>query len=387
MMRRVIAELQERFGHQGVRVARAPGRVNLIGEHTDYNDGFVFPIAIDRNVVMAFASNPYPEIRGYSVDFDEERSAGFEEITPPSRQSSWFDYVSGMAWVLRRDGLSIQGMDFVVAGDIPMGAGLSSSAALELATSRALYSISGVPWDPRGAALAGQKVENDFIGLDSGIMDQIASALSREGSAMLLDCRDLTCQFVKLPEELAVVVMDTGTRRSVAASAYNERRAQCQQALAAIREVEPFASSLRDLHRADLEPHRSRMDDVVYRRALHVVTENERTLEMADALVARDLPQIAELMAQSHESLRSLYEVSSDALDQSVAAALLHPACCGARMTGAGFGGCAVALVASDGVADFVREIEGAIPGGEVYPCVPVSGVTLLSGRTEYEAP
>ena len=213
-----LAVFHERFGHDHTRcrVARAPGRVNLIGEHTDYNDGFVLPVAIDRYATVVFAPRVDSMFRGYSIDFEQERAASFEELSPCKGTPSWFDYAAGVAWVLRAEGVPVKGMDFVVSGNIPIGAGLSSSAALEIAVLRALSEVSGEPWDGKRASLVGQRVENDYIGHKSGIMDQMASALAREGSAMLLDCRDLSIEAVSIPENLSVVVMDTGTRRSLA---------------------------------------------------------------------------------------------------------------------------------------------------------------------------
>ena len=373
MTETLLGAFEKRFGHARRRVARAPGRVNLIGEHTDYNDGFVLPVAIDRYVMVAFASNGSQRLRGYSIDFEEEGDARLEALEPPSGAPSWFDYASGVAWALLREGASVRGMDFVVAGDIPIGAGLSSSAALELAIARALFFVADIAWDGRRAAKIGQKVENDYVGLESGIMDQMASALSEDGCAMLLDCRDLSFESVALPEELAIVVMDTGTRRELAGSAYNARRRSCQEA-ARLLSVE----ALRDVELEPLSAARSKMDEVTFRRVLHVVQENARTLEMAAALRKGELGRIGSLMASSHESLRDLYEVSSPELDRIVAHALEHRAAVGARMTGAGFGGCAVALVMKDGLEGFLRDFEPA-EGAKLYPCRAVSGVTIFT--------
>lgn len=384
------ASFVRRFGHDRCRVARAPGRVNLIGEHTDYNDGFVLPVAIDRYVTIVYAQGeaaPAGGLRGYSVDFDEELSAPFGELSPRTERAasitapSWFDYVAGVAWVLLRNDATLHGLDFVVSGDVPIGAGLSSSAALELAVARALSDVAGMQWDGRQAALVGQRVENDYIGVNSGIMDQMASALSKAGSAMLLDCRDLSFKTVPVPESLRVVVMDTGTRRSLAGSAYNDRRASCERALRGVRAVVPDASALRDVSESELNAARSRMDGSDYRRALHVVRENTRTLEMARALEGGDESAIAELMAGSHLSLRDLYEVSSPALDEVVSIANAHPACRGARMTGAGFGGCALALVsATPGAVDeFCEHVRNTYRAGEIYVCRAVGGADTVS--------
>ena len=273
---------EKHFGSKRPRFARAPGRVNLIGEHTDYNDGFVLPVAIDRYVTVAYASNPdnVSTLCGYSIDFEQSCSAAYGELGSVSSAPSWFDYAAGMAWALGREKAALPGRDFVVAGNVPIGAGLSSSAALELAMARALFDASGTHWDGRLAARLGQRVENEYIGLESGIMDQMASSLSECGAAMLLDCRDLTIETVPLPEELTVVVLDTGTRRELATSAYNERRASCEAAVAAVRRQAASTRALRDVSVELLDAAWSTMDETTYRRALHVIRENERTLEM-----------------------------------------------------------------------------------------------------------
>ena len=319
--------------------------------------------------------------RGYSIDFEQERAASFEELSPCKGPPSWFDYAAGVAWVLRAEGVPVTGMDFVVSGDVPIGAGLSSSAALEIAVFRALSEVSCEPWDGKRAALAGQRVENDYIGHKSGIMDQMASALAREGTAMLLDCRDLSVEAVSIPENLSVVVMDTATRRSLAGSAYNDRRASCERAVRALRERNPDVSALRDVSESDLDAcrsGRSGMHPTDYRRALHVVRENQRTLDMARALRAEDEAEIAVLMDGSHESLRELYQVSSQKLDEIVSIAKAHPSCRGARMTGAGFGGCAVALVNAEGTAAFTADVGDAYGAGELYVCRAVSGAHIV---------
>lgn len=378
MIETLAACFEKHFGSKRPRFARAPGRVNLIGEHTDYNEGFVLPVAIDRYVTVAYASNPdnISTLRGYSIDFEQFCSAAYGELGPVSSAPSWFDYAAGMAWALGREKADLPGLDFVVAGNVPIGAGLSSSAALELAMARALFDASGMHWDGRLAARLGQRVENDYIGLESGIMDQMASSLSERGAAMLLDCRDLTIERVALPEELTVVVLDTGTRRELAKSAYNERRASCEAAVAAVRRQAASTRALRDVSVELLDAARSTMDETTYRRALHVIRENERTLEMARALRRGDIESLDVLMADSHESLRELYEVSSPELDRVVGRARSHPGCRGARMTGAGFGGCAVALVDTEQESSFAAELRAATAA--LYTCQAVSGAEIL---------
>jgi len=281
-----------------------------------------------------------------------------------------------MAWALRQEKVALPGLDFVVSGNVPMGAGLSSSAALELAMARAFFDASGTPWDGRLAAKLGQRVENDYIGLKSGIMDQMASSLSECGAAMLLDCRDLSIESVPMPEELTVVVMDTGTRRELATSAYNQRRESCEAAVAAVRHQARSTRALRDVSVELLDAARSSMDETTYRRALHVIRENGRTLDMARSLGQGDIESLGVLMAESHESLRELYEVSSPELDRVVRSARRHPGCRGARMTGAGFGGCAVALVDREHESSFADELRAST--AEIYKCEVVSGAEIL---------
>ncbi len=378
MIERLAAYFQKHFGSNRPRFARAPGRVNLIGEHTDYNEGFVLPVAIDRYVTVAYAPSPdnLSRLCGYSVDFEQSRSAAYGKLGPVSSAPSWFDYAAGMAWALRQEKIALPGLDFVVSGNVPMGAGLSSSAALELAMARALFDASGTPWDGRLAAKLGQRVENDYIGLKSGIMDQMASSLSECGAAMLLDCRDLSIESVPMPEELTVVVMDTGTRRELATSAYNQRRESCEAAVAAVRHQARSTRALRDVSVELLDAARSLMDETTYRRALHVIRENGRTLDMARSLGQGDIESLDVLMAESHESLRELYEVSSPELDRVVRSARSHPACRGARMTGAGFGGCAVALVDREHESSFADELRAST--AEIYKCEVVSGAEIL---------
>jgi galactokinase len=366
----VLRTFRDRFRGEP-KLAVAPGRVNLIGEHTDYSEGYVFPVAIDRFARVAFAANDEGLLRGYSLAEDEERSMALED---PSPSGNWLDYAAGVVRTHREAGLEIPGMDFVVGGDLPIGAGLSSSAAFELAVARGVFDLASATWDPSTAARLAQRAENEFVGMPCGIMDQMASALAEAGCAMLLDCRSLRFEAVPIPGSLLVVVMDTGTRRSLASSAYEERRRSCEEAAALL-----GVSALRDASREMA----GKLGGTVRRRALHVVEENQRTLDMAAALRCFDEERIGALMRGSHESLRDLFEVSSPALDSMVAIASRHPAAVGARMSGGGFGGSAVALVRASGLADFLREVESRYRSetenpGKLYACRAVSGAALF---------
>lgn len=364
-----------RFGERPAYVVRAPGRVNLIGEHTDYNDGFVLPMAIDRSVWIALRPRPDGVVHVHSLDFGED--GWFDVGALRKGEAGWLEYLKGTAWVLQEAGHLPGGWEGVVAGDVPLGAGLSSSAALELASLRAFAVASGLPWQPAAMALLGQKAENSWVGVNCGIMDQMISAVGREGHALLIDCRTLDARAVPLPGGTAVVVLDTATRRGLVDSAYNERRRQCE---AAARHF--GVPALRDVDVATFEAHAARLDPVTARRARHVVTENARTLEAAEAMQAGDAVRLGALMDASHASLRDDFEVSSDALDHMVRLARGAEGCYGARMTGAGFGGCAVALVDAARADAFARSVAAAYAresGREpaVYVCHAADGAAV----------
>ncbi|HXV65504.1 MAG TPA: galactokinase [Vicinamibacteria bacterium] len=366
--RRVAQAFRERFGGEP-RVAVAPGRVNLMGEHTDYNDGFVLPVAIDRHVVVAFSPNPDHRLRGYSLDLDDE---GNRRLDEPRPRSDWLDYVAGVAWSLQQDGISLDGMNLVVGADLPMGAGLGSSAALELAAARAF--MADRAWDAERAAEQARRAENDFVGVPCGIMDQMSVALSEPGHGLLIDCRGHGYTRIPLPEDIVIVVLDTATRRALREGRYQERRASCERAASLL-----GVKALRDATREEME----RLPEALRRLALHVSEENERTCSMAEALAGDDRASMSELMARSHASLRDGFEVSTPALDRMVEIASAHPRAIGARMTGAGFGGCAVALVAVEGVESFVAEVGRAYAedtgrGGVLFACRPSGGARVV---------
>jgi galactokinase len=377
---RVVAEFERRFGASPAFVARAPGRVNLIGDHTDYNDGFVLPMAIDRAVWIALRPSEDGRVRVHSLDFDER--AEFDPTALPARRNGasaegWSEYIRGVAWALHGAGFATRGWEGVVAGDVPLGAGLSSSAALELATMVAFAATGPLEWQPAVMARLAQRAENAWVGVNCGIMDQLISAAGQAGHALLIDCRSLETRPVPVPNDVAVVVLDTATRRGLVDSAYNERRRQCEAA------AEFFGVRvLRDVNAATFEARSASLDETTRRRARHVITENARTLAAADALREGDVVRVGDLMKESHESLRSDFEVSRHELDVVVGLAAKHRDCVGARMTGAGFGGCAVALVRSDGVHEFTRtiatEYERAV-GLEpaVYVCQATAGAGL----------
>ena len=324
---------REKFGEEPELVASAPGRVNLIGEHTDYNGGFVLPCAVDRRVAVALG-------RGgnelYSADFDETRPF-FE------KDSSWADYPRGVVWSLGEGGHEIKGFRAAFAGNVPLGSGLSSSAAIEAATVLALDGLFGLGSDRREMAVTCRRAENEYVGVNSGIMDQYASLLCEAGAALLVDCRSLEAESVPLDLEkagLSLLVCDTRVERGLAETGYNDRRETCEKAARTL-----GVEELRDAKREDLE----RLSGEQLKRARHVVTEDARVLEAAEALRAEDFETFGHLMYASHVSLRDDYEVSTPELDAFVRCAEQNGAP-GARLTGAGFGGCAIALVSAGDV-------------------------------------
>ena len=349
-MTAVLGAFRTRFGAAPAFLVRAPGRVNLIGEHTDYNDGFVLPMAIERAAWIALRPRADGQVFVHSLDFADE--VRFDASSPVRGGAPWGEYLKASASMLGSAGHVLTGWEGVLASDVPIGAGLSSSAAIELATLRAFAAVSALDWHPAAMARLAQRAENEWVGVNCGIMDQMISAMGAAGQAVLIDCRSLDAFPVPLPVGLVVVILDTGTRRGLVDSAYNERRRQCEDAASffgvrALRDVtsEAFASGAEAL------------DPVAMRRARHVITENARTLAAADAMRRGDATALGQLMNASHESLRSDFEVSSVALDVMVEIARAQAGCHGARMTGAGFGGCAVALVDSSRGAGFARDV------------------------------
>lgn len=373
--RAVTAAYEAQFREPPRIVVRAPGRVNLIGEHTDYNDGFVLPIAIDREVWIALRPRDDGRVVVRSLDYRESAEFAIDGVAREGR--SWAEYLKGVAWGLTEAGHTLRGWEGVMGGDVPRGAGLSSSAAVELAGLRAFTAVTDIPWDPPRMALLAQRVENRWIGVQCGIMDQMVVAAGKEGHALLIDCRTLETTPAPLPEEAAVVVLDTATRRGLVDSAYNERRAQCEAAARYF-----GVAALRDVSVAEFEARGFGLDPVTRRRARHVVTEDERTLEAVGAMGAGDLRRLGELMNASHTSLRDDFEVTNDALDVIVELAQASAGCYGARMTGAGFGGCAVALVNQvhadefvAGVTDRYRSATGRTP--QCYVCHAADGASV----------
>ena len=335
-----------------VRVVHAPGRVNLIGEHTDYNEGFVLPVAIDLGISVALV--PTEDGRAELTLAATGEMGMFDVADVGPRRQSWLDYVAGMAWAMAQAGGRPIGFRGLLASDLPQGAGLSSSAAIEVVAAWALSGGDRPAFDPMDLVHVVKRSENGYIGLNNGIMDQFASIFGEGGRALLLDCRSLEHRSIPMRlDDVALVACHSGSPRRLETSAYNERRAQCDAAVAAIAALEPGVTALRDVTPAMLDAVRDRIAPVEARRAQHVVDEDRRVLDTIAAFEAGDLETVGRLFYESHESLRVLYEVSSPELDTLVAIARETPGVIGARLTGAGFGGCTINLVRRDAVPAF----------------------------------
>jgi galactokinase len=344
-LRAKLAEIEPRAAQNKsmVRIVRAPGRVNLIGEHTDYNEGFVMPAAIGLETWIAYL--PAADGRVELTLADSGEQAGFDLDGIGPRRGSWIDYAAGVAWSLAEAGMATHGLRGLVATTLPIGAGLSSSAAFELACAWALAGDAPPELDVITLARACQRAENEYVGVASGLMDQFASAVGGAGGALILDCRSLDYRRVALPSDCALVVCHTGSDRRLERSAYNQRRTECELAVQLIAQRFAAVHSLRDVDRGMLAATWEQLDPTAARRAEHVVRENERVLATERALDEEDLDSVGRLWAESHASLRDLYEVSSAELDALVEIAAATPGVVAARLTGAGFGGCTVTLV------------------------------------------
>ncbi len=341
------------------RIFAAPGRVNLIGEHTDYNEGFVLPFAIDKRTLVGIASRENPGINAFSLTLNKSAQIDLDEPVG-SNPESWTAYIKGMATVLGRGGMHIDGADILIDSEIPFGAGLSSSAALEVALGLALDAVSRAEISPLDLALAGQQTEHEFIGVKSGIMDQLASALGREDHLLMIDCRSHETTMVRFkPDGYLLVVCDTKVKHNLASSEYNCRREECEEGVRIVKERFPSIKSLRDVDIKMLASIGDRMPAETMHRCRHVITENQRVLDAVEAINVLDYAKLGKLMYASHESLRSDYRVSCPELDLLVEAAQNLPGVVGARMTGGGFGGCTINLLQENSLEAF-EEIVGS---------------------------
>ncbi len=351
----MVTDLRSRFRHlYGVEpsIFRAPGRVNLIGEHTDYNDGFVMPAAIGLYTYVAAAPRPDRILSSRSEQFGDNVDISLDELAGPPRHH-WSDYVRGVAAVLSSLGYDLQGANLLISGEVPLGAGLSSSAAIEVSTALALAGVSGAVIPRAELPRICQRAENEYSGAMCGIMDQFISCFGRAGHALMLDCRSLHYELAPLPDSVRLVICNTMVKHALTGGEYNERRAACEAASRRIALDRPAVHALRDVTMADLRSYRDALGELVYRRCRHVVTENQRVLDALDSLRRGDLSRFGELMYASHSSLKDDYEVSCDELNVMVDVASRIPGVYGARMTGGGFGGCTINMVAAEAVPEF----------------------------------
>ena len=359
---RVIQKFKQRFGRPPDALALAPGRVNLLGEHVDYNDGFVIPAAIDLQTVIAFSAAEDDESHLVALDFSQE--TGFSHGSLQEKCAldgnllpDWARYPAGVAWAIKSAGLKAPAIQAVIASDVPMGAGLSSSASVEMAFAKAWsylgkWSLSGIEF-----AQLGQRAENEYVGVKSGIMDQFASACGIKDKLLWLDCRSLEWGSLPLPDGIDIIVADTTIRRQLTASAYNDRRRSCEAALAVLSLTLPGITSLRDVSVEQFNTHCHRLSPIDEKRARHVVEEIQRTQQAISLLENGQVREFGQLMNACHASLRDLYQVSTPELDYLVETAQNLPGCLGARLTGAGFGGCTVNLVQKAASAGFVTTL------------------------------
>ena len=365
------------------RLFRAPGRVNLIGEHTDYNHGFVFPSAIDFHTQVAIAARQDQRLLIYSESYRESAEVDLANPSVSSRKH-WSDYVVGVAVMLKKAGYSISGANILIDSNVPLGAGLSSSAALEVAIGLSLLGIAGLGVDRKQLALLCQRAENEFVGARCGIMDQFVCSHAKSDTVLLLDCRSLDYQLLPFDPKFELVACNTMVKHELASNEYNHRRAECEEGVRRLAKVLPNVRALRDVKLSELERHRNELTDVIYKRCHHVISENERVIQAANCLKGNDMRGFGKLMGASHCSLRDDYEVSCLELDVMVEIASKIEGVFGARMTGGGFGGCTINLVRSEKVNSFCEEIAskyahriGQRP--EIYVSHPVGGAEEVS--------
>jgi len=377
LRKRVEQAFQRVYGSAPMAIIAAPGRVNLIGEHTDYNDGFVLPVAIDRHVVIGAKLRADRLLRLHAIDFNENAEFSLDDIRydQPRR---WSNYQRGVAWALQQEGFALPGLDLTITSTVPIGSGLSSSAAIEVAMAYTFQTLGNLQLDGVKRALLCQKAENEFVGMRCGIMDQYIISLGQRDHALLIDCRSLDYQLVAVPAGCSIIVCDTKKRRGLVDSEYNTRRQECETGAKLL-----GVRALRDVTPAQFEARQDELSEVTRKRCRHVVTEDQRVMDAVQALSAGDLARFGQLMNASHISLRDDYAVSCAELDAMVEAAWRQPGVLGARMTGAGFGGCTVNLVTSDKAEAFQRNVAreyksvaGLDP--EIYVCVAEQGVHAL---------
>jgi galactokinase len=384
--RELLASFQVRFG-TSASIFRAPGRVNLIGEHTDYNEGFVLPAAIGFSCWVGIAPRGDRKLVLYSENFRETHEASLDGLDVRG-SGRWTDYPLGVAWALQDGGYRLQGADLYIAGDVPLGAGLSSSAAIEVSTGYALLSMAGHAIDRTELAKLCQRAENEFVGARVGIMDQFVSCHGRAGHALEIDCRSLEYQALKLPPKVSLVICNTMVKHKIQAGEYNVRRAECEEAVRKLSAALPGIRSLRDVTMGQLVNNRDLLPETLFRRCRHIISENGRVTDVAELFRQGMTEGLRELMAASHESMRDDYEISCRELDVMVEIAGRQRGVYGARMTGGGFGGCTINLVDAAHAAGFrqrvAAEYESAIGlRPDIYICEASQGAELMERAAE----
>jgi galactokinase len=379
--RDLAVEFAYRFG-RAPTVSRAPGRVNLIGEHTDYNDGFVMPAALEFATLTAASQRPDRRLRVYSMIMDETRE--FDLDSPAAGPSGdWSDYVLGVALMLEGSGRTLSGADLIIWSDVPIGAGLSSSAALEVSCAHALLTESGLPFDPIEIAQLCQRAENDFVGMRCGVMDQYIACCGVAGHALLIDCRSLASRHVAIAPNLRLLIANSGVRHQHAGGEYNLRREACEEGVRLLSRYLGPIQALRDVTPQQLESKRRKLPELIYRRCRHIVTENARVLEAERALETGDFVACGRAMNASHLSMRDNFEITCPEVDMLAGLAQHVKGVYGSRMTGGGFGGCTISLLeewaidkASQMLTDGYRIAMGR--DVDIYVCTPSDGAQLI---------
>ncbi|MBS1947788.1 MAG: galactokinase [Bacteroidetes bacterium] len=381
MKENIVARFEEKFDQQPL-VFAAPGRVNLIGEHTDYNEGFVLPGAVDKRIYVGIARNDSNLLNVWATQYQQKFSYQLDVIQPVK---NWSTYLLGMAYHIKQMGHDLSGVNVVIDGDVPLGAGMSSSAAVCSAFGFALNDIFGLGLSRMELALLGQKTEHRFAGVKCGIMDQFASLHGKKGHVIKLDCRSLGYEYIPFDfPDYKIVLVNTMVSHTLASSEYNARRQQCEEGVRILKKYFPSAKSLRDIDEAQLEKHKNDMSDLVYRRCRFVVTENERLLRGCDLLKKGDLKSFGDMMFEAHEGLSKWYEVSCKESDFLVASAKQHEAVAGSRQMGGGFGGCTINIVKTDAVEDFSSYIsERYIGQFKIVPEIYVTQIEDGAKRAE----
>ncbi|MEQ1353014.1 MAG: galactokinase [Candidatus Acidiferrum sp.] len=384
----MLSRFRTRFGAEA-QIYRAPGRVNLIGEHTDYNDGFVMPAAIGFSCWTAIAPRDDRTLMIHSENFDETMEVDLDELLPQPERA-WANYPLGVAWALEQAGKRLRGANVYIAGDVPLGAGLSSSAAIEVSVGCALLDVSGHAIERTALALLCQRAENEFVGARCGIMDQFVSCNGVADHALMLDCRSLEMRLLPVPPHIALIICNTMVRHELAANEYNSRRAECEEAVRILGKALPGIRALRDVTAVQLEDHSHLLPDKIFRRARHIVLENARVLKAAEAFQSGQVENLGKLMADSHRSLRDDFEVSCPELDAMVEVSTRQRGVFGARMTGGGFGGCTINLVEAVHAQEFQKKVTAAYTGAtglrpDIYVCRASQGAEAIrneaSGR------